>query len=69
MKILFKDARILSMYEGEEIYRGDLLTDGDTIAYVGKEKKGLKADRTMAISCSPVSRTPIPIRRCPFPVP
>ena len=47
MKILFKDARILSMYEGEEIYRGDLLTDGDTIAYVGKEKKGLKADRTI----------------------
>jgi len=40
MKIRFYNARILTMTEGEEIYRGELWTDGSKIEYVGPEKMG-----------------------------
>lgn len=37
MKRLFKNARILTMHEGEEIFFGNLLVDGSRISYVGPE--------------------------------
>ncbi len=47
MKTLLKNARIMDMAFGEGIYRGDVLIDGDTIAYAGPKRKDLKAERVI----------------------
>ncbi len=38
MKLRFYNAQILTM-ESTEIFSGEVHTDGDTIIYIGKEKK------------------------------
>ena len=57
MNICFKNARILTMKPGEEIFTGSLYTEGDRIVYAGPESddtsvnkflpEGYKADRTI----------------------
>lgn len=39
MNIRFYNARILSMIEGEEIYKGELHVEGNRISYMGEEEK------------------------------
>jgi len=39
MKILLKNARILTMKEGEPLFTGDLVVTDDRIAYIGPSKK------------------------------
>ncbi|MCR4923945.1 MAG: amidohydrolase [Lachnospiraceae bacterium] len=40
MTIRFKNARIMSMKDGEEIYEGELHVKDNKISYIGKEKEG-----------------------------
>lgn len=47
MKTLLKNARILSMKDGEEIYEGEILVDGDAISYAGKKAPAEKADKVI----------------------
>jgi 5-methylthioadenosine/S-adenosylhomocysteine deaminase len=39
MKTLIKNARILTMVSGQDLFEGDLVIDGDRIAYVGLSKR------------------------------
>lgn len=48
MSILFQDARILSMVDGEALYRGDLVVDGSQISYVGPKAPKGKYERVIA---------------------
>jgi 5-methylthioadenosine/S-adenosylhomocysteine deaminase len=47
MSILFKDARILSMVDGEALKQGDLVVDGSTISYVGPKAPKAKYERVI----------------------
>ncbi len=38
MKILIKNARILTMVSGQDLFTGDLIVDGERIAYVGPSR-------------------------------
>jgi 5-methylthioadenosine/S-adenosylhomocysteine deaminase len=47
MSILFKNARILSMVDGEALKQGDLVVDGSSISYVGEQAPKAKYSRVI----------------------
>jgi len=49
MKTLLKNARLLTMNEGEEIYFGDLVVEGSKISYIGENAP--KGDYDKVIEC------------------
>ncbi len=51
MKIRLYNARILTMREGEEIFQGEIWTDGAQITYVGPSRKDTPKDFQREIDC------------------
>lgn len=52
MKIRLYNARILTMIDGEEIYRGEIWTDGARLSYVGAPREDAPKDFDREIDCN-----------------